>query len=85
MDHALAFGAQRTLTLVSPAELRDAPLSPDGGLIADYLGEIGEPRALAARLSSTPGVIGHGLFPPELLSTILIAGEDGLQTRTPGS
>ena len=53
--------------------LRDAPPSPDGGLIADYHGEIGDAAALAARLEATPGVVDHGLFPPELVSEILIA------------
>ena len=79
----LAFGVERTLSTLSPARLRGVPASPDGGLIADYLGPIDDPRALAARLSATPGVIEHGLFAPELVSTILIAGEDGIQTRTP--
>ncbi len=55
--------------------------SPDGGLIADYLGPIGDPRALAARLSATPGVVGHGLFAPELVSLVLIAGSDGVESR----
>jgi ribose 5-phosphate isomerase A len=81
----LAFGVQCTLQTLSPARLRDVPPSPDGGLIADYLGALGYPRALAARLSATPGVIDHGLFAPELVSTILIAGEDGVHTRTPAA
>jgi ribose 5-phosphate isomerase A len=79
----LAFGVEHTLSTLSPARLRGVPASPDGGLIADYLGPIDDPRALAARLSATPGVIEHGLFAPELVSTILIAGEDGIQTRIP--
>ena len=57
----------------STAALRDAPPSPDGGLIADYHGAIGDAAALAARLEATPGVVDHGLFPPELVSEILIA------------
>jgi ribose 5-phosphate isomerase A len=81
----LAFGVGHTLATLSPARLRSAPASPDGGLIADYHGALGNPRALAARLSATPGVIDHGLFAPELVSTILIAGEDGVETRTPPS
>jgi ribose 5-phosphate isomerase A len=79
----LAFGVGHTLVALSPARLRSAPPSPDGGLIADYHGPIGDPRALAARLSGTPGLIDHGLFAPELVSTILLAGEDGVKTRTP--
>ena len=48
------------------------PPSPDGGLIADYLGAVGDPAELAARLSATPGVVEHGLFPPELVSEVLV-------------
>src|SRR5207253_6036389 len=63
----LRFGAAATLAAVAPAELRDAPPSPDGNLIADYLGPIDDPQALAARLAATPGIVEHGLFPPELV------------------
>lgn len=59
-----------------------APLmSPDGGLIADYHGEIGDPKALALRLSATPGVIEHGLFAPEMVSLMVIAREEGVELR----
>ena len=67
-----AFGIEATLARVAPAALRDAPPSPDGGLIGDYLGEVTNPRALAERLSLTPGVVGHGLFPPEMVSDVLV-------------
>ena len=33
------------------------PPSPDGGVIADYLGAVGDPAELAARLAATPGVV----------------------------
>ncbi len=78
----LRFGAAHTLATLAPARLRDWPATPDGGLIADYHGPIGDPRELAARLSATPGVVGHGLFPPEMVSLVLIGGEDGLTRRT---
>jgi ribose 5-phosphate isomerase A len=77
----LRFGAQSTLLALEPAQLRGVADSPDGGLIADYLGAIADPGALAARLAGTPGVVGHGLFEPELTSLILIAGEDGVERR----
>jgi ribose 5-phosphate isomerase A len=80
----LAFGLEHTLALVAPARLRDAPASPDGGLIADYLGEIGDPAELAARLSATPGLVGHGLFEPTLVSLVLIGEDDGVR-RMPGA
>jgi ribose 5-phosphate isomerase A len=67
-----SFGLRATLRALGEAELRDAPPSPDGGLIADYLGPVGDPAALAARLAATPGVVEHGLFPPELVSDVLV-------------
>jgi ribose 5-phosphate isomerase A len=75
----LRFGAEATLAALHPAELRDAPPSPDGNLIADYLGPIGDPEALAGRLSAAPGVVEHGLFPPELVSGVIVA--DGKSVR----
>jgi ribose 5-phosphate isomerase A len=68
----LRFGARRTLAALG-AELRDVPPSPDDNLIADYLGEIDDPSALAAHLSGTPGVVEHGLFSPSLVTDILVA------------
>jgi len=41
-------------------------------VIADYTGAVGDLAGLAARLAATPGVIGHGLFEPALVSLILI-------------
>jgi ribose 5-phosphate isomerase A len=58
--------------------------SPDGGVIADYVGAVGDPRELAARLSATPGVVAHGLFAPEMVSLILIGGEKGVERRAGG-
>jgi ribose 5-phosphate isomerase A len=75
------FGVGHTLVSVSPARLRDAPPSPDGGVIADYLGPVADPRELAASLSATPGVVEHGLFEPELVSLILIADAESVQRR----
>ena len=66
------FGAASTLRRLGAAALRAALPSPDGGLIADYLGEVADPRALASRLEATAGVVGHGLFPPELVTEILV-------------
>src|SRR5580658_1874435 len=68
----ISFGLRATMRRVAPASLRDVPLSPDGGVIADYQGPVDDPAALAVRLSSTPGVVGHGLFPPEMVATVLV-------------
>ncbi len=76
-----AFGLRSTLARLGPeVELRDVPPSPDDGLIADYRGEIGDPAALAARLEADPGVAAHGLFPPVMVSEVLI-GRDGAVDR----
>jgi ribose 5-phosphate isomerase A len=69
----LGFGLDATLAGLEPARLRDAPPSPDGGLIADYLGPVDDPAALAARLSATPGLVAHGLFPPTMTSEVIVA------------
>jgi ribose 5-phosphate isomerase A len=81
----LRFGVRSTLAAVGQARLRDgAGVSPDGGLIADYLGPVGDPRRLTTRLSAIPGVVEHGLFAPEMVSLILIAGESGVERRAGG-
>jgi ribose 5-phosphate isomerase A len=77
----MRFGVQSTLIALAHARLRDGEDSPDGGLIADYFGPVGDPRELSARLSATPGVVDHGLFAPEMVSVILIAGENGVERR----
>ena len=68
----LAFGLASTLNRLTTVQRRDVPLSPDGGVIADYHGPVDDPAALAVRLSGTPGVVQHGLFPPEMVSTVLV-------------
>lgn len=68
----LRFGLRATMRRIAPASLRDVPLSPDGGVIADYQGPVTDPAALAAWLASTPGVVEHGLFPPEMVATVLV-------------
>jgi ribose 5-phosphate isomerase A len=66
------FGVAATLRRLGGAALRDGvPRSPDGGLIADYRGDVGIPGELAERLSATPGVIDHGLFPPAMVGDVL--------------
>ena len=62
---APASGSAATLQRLGDARLRDAPPTPDGGALADWLGEVGDPRELAARFAATPGVVEHGLFPPD--------------------
>jgi ribose 5-phosphate isomerase A len=77
----LAFGLAATLRELPGAVLRDAPRTPDDGVLADYHREVGDPALLAAMLNAAPGVVGHGLFPPDLVSTVLIARGDEVETR----
>jgi ribose 5-phosphate isomerase A len=81
----LAFGLEATLAALAPAKLRDAPSSPDGNPIADYLGPIRDPAVLAARLSATPGVVEHGLFPPALVYEILLGRGNRVEHLRPTS
>jgi ribose 5-phosphate isomerase A len=78
----LSFGLPATLRLLGSAQLRHVPLSPDGGAIADYFGEVPDPASVAARLSATPGVVEHSLFSPELVSDVLIARGSEIEHRT---
>lgn len=80
----MRFGARTTLARIGSAELRDLPPTPDGNLLAHYTGPVEDPGLLAARLSSIPGVVEHGLFEPALVSEILIATEQGLERRPGG-
>ena len=69
----LRFGLAATLRRLGDVSLRDTGPSPDGGVIADYDGAVGDPAALAQRLAATPGVIDHGLFAPALVSDVIVA------------
>jgi ribose 5-phosphate isomerase A len=71
------FGLAGTLARLPAVRLRGIPLSPDGGVIGDYAGAFDDPEELAARLSAMPGVVDHGLFPPAIVSDVLVgrAGE----------
>ena len=79
----LRFGVPATLRTLGPAEIRGVPLSPDGGVIADYLGPVEDPGELAVRLSAIPGVVEHGLFPPELVTEVLVGRDGGIDRITP--
>jgi ribose 5-phosphate isomerase A len=80
----LPYGCQATLRMLTPAALRESPPSPDGGLIADHLGPIGDPAELAARLAGVPGVVEHGLFPPKLVTEVLVGRGSEVHHFVPG-
>lgn len=77
----LEFGLAATLRRLSAVTLRDAPRSPDGGVIADLTEPFADSRALAARLAAEPGVVEHGLFPPELVSEVIVARGSSVEVR----
>jgi len=78
-----AFGLRSTLARLGPeVTLRDFPPSPDGGVIADYRGEIGDPAALATRLEADPGIAAHGLFPPDMVSAVLVGAGGTVERLT---
>jgi len=78
-----AFGIASTLERLGAAvALRDVPSSPDDGVIADYRGEIGDPATLAARLEADPGVAAHGLFPPDMVSAVLVGAGSTVERLT---
>lgn len=80
----LAFGLAATLRALPGATLRDAPLTPDGGVLADYHGDIDDPARVAAMLDAVPGVVAHGLFPPSLVSSVFIARGNEVEVRQIG-
>jgi len=69
----LAYGLHSTLRRLGDTVLRDVAASPDGGVIADWHGDLADPAAAAALLAGTPGVVDHGLFPAALTSDLVIA------------
>jgi ribose 5-phosphate isomerase A len=79
----LQFGLAATLARLGDVSLREAPLSPDGGVIADYAGALDDPARLAERLSATIGVVEHGLFAPELVSEILVGRGETVERILP--
>jgi ribose 5-phosphate isomerase A len=80
------FGAASTRRRLGPdVELRDVPSSPDCGVIADYRGKIEDPAELSARLDADPGVAAHGLFPPAMVSELLIGRGDEVERTTIGA
>jgi len=77
------FGLRSTMARLGPeVELRDASRSPDDGVIADYGGAVADPVALSAWLDADPGVAAHGLFPPVMVSDVLIGSEGAVDRLT---
>jgi ribose 5-phosphate isomerase A len=73
------FGLAGTVARLGSVSLRDVTHSPDGGVIADYTGAFEDPQTLAEWLSAMPGVVEHGLFPPEMVSDVLVGRGENVE------
>ena len=76
------FGLAGTLARLRSVKLRGGMHSPDGGLIADYTGPVEDAEAVAVWLSQMPGVVEHGLFPPSMVSDVLVGRGDEVERMT---
>jgi ribose 5-phosphate isomerase A len=77
------FGLAATLRRLDLATLREAAPTPDGGVLADYYGDVEDPGELAAALAGTPGVADHGLFEPLLVAEVIVGRDGGTERLTP--
>jgi ribose 5-phosphate isomerase A len=66
----------RMLTQLGPLAPRDG-VTPDGNVLVDFLGPVQDPADLAMKLDGVPGVVGHGLFPPGLVSEVIVGKAEG--------
>jgi ribose 5-phosphate isomerase A len=73
----------RSLNSIGPCQLRNAPPTPDAGVLADYAGEIEDVRRLAASFDQMPGVVDHGLFPPAMVHEVLVGRAAGVERVLP--
>jgi ribose 5-phosphate isomerase A len=81
-----AFGQESTLRAVGAVTLRaGTALTPEGGVIADYTGDLADPAAVAAWLDAIPGVTGHGLFAPRMIHDVFVGGRDRPLARPAGA
>ena len=78
LPFAPAVTADRLRTLgAGTVELREGQ-SDNGLLLLDAsFREIDDPEDLAAKLSALPGVVEHGIFLADLVSTVVVADQDG--------
>ena len=76
----MAFGLGSVLRSLPDVVVRPAPRSPDGGVLADYHGALDDPAQSAERFCATPGVVDHGIFPPSMVSLVLVGRGDGVES-----
>jgi ribose 5-phosphate isomerase A len=75
----------RVLGDLGPVRRRDAPPSPDGNVLIDFEGPVDDPARLAVALDAVAGVVSHGLFPPALVSEVLVGRPGGAVDRIAGA
>ena len=81
----LRFGIEVTLRSLGDVVVRvGAPPSPDAGVIADWHQAFSDREAAATALDGCPGVVGHGIFAPALVSDVLIATGEAIEHRRVG-
>ena len=78
LPFAPAVIADRLRILGASSVERREGLSDNGGVLLDAaFGSIEDPAGLAADLSAIPGVVEHGIFLAELVSSVVVADADG--------
>lgn len=80
------FGLPATLRAIGAVALRAGmAVTPEGGVIADYTGELSDPAEVAAWLDEIPGVAGHGLFAPGMIHDVYVGGRERPLERPAGA
>ena len=77
----LTYGIASTLRRCPEIGLRDGELSPDGGMIGDWNGDLTDLTAVGAALAAIPGIVEHGLFPSAMVHDVLIARGNRIEHR----
>ena len=79
----LSFGVGATIRALSTiGEVRSrSGMTPDGNVLFDFHGPVDDPGRLSGALDAVPGVVGHGLFAPELVAEVLVGTPDGSVDR----
>jgi ribose 5-phosphate isomerase A len=78
LDFAPTVVAEALMALGAVSVDRRDERSDNGGVLFDAdFGEIEDPGLLAAQLSAIPGLIEHGIFLADLVSTVVVADPDG--------
>jgi ribose 5-phosphate isomerase A len=83
----LTYGMRATLRALGAfgtVTLRGAEPTINGGRLADLTAPLDDPRGLATALDAVPGLLGHGLFGPELVDDVVVGRATGVVHRRIG-